>query len=426
MTPPHFSRTRRAALAGAGLAWALAPSARLRAAAATTLTVAAFPALDEIVKAALPRFKELQPEVTVKVISRQFADHHAAMTTALSTSSQLPDVMALEVGYVGRFAQGGGLEDLSAAPFDAQRHRAAWVPYAVDQGSDKGRIVAVPSDIGPGTLLYRADILQRAGLKEADLTTSWDSYVEAGRQLKSRTSAYLVAHAREVKDIVIRTGLAGGEGLYFDRDSRVLVDSPRFARAFELAQQVRKAGLDARVNAWSNEWTTAFRRGTLATQMSGAWLAGHLSNWLAPDTRGQWRAAPLPGGVAAAYGGSFLAIPRRADPARKAAAWELIRLLTLDRTRQLAAFKAQDAFPALVAAHDDPFFAEPLPFLGGQAARQLWRDTARRITAVPVHRQDAFAEEVVNTELDKVLDQGKAVAPALADARRQLERRARR
>lgn len=424
MNPSLPSRTRRAALASAGLA--LAPIARLRAAAPVTLTVAAFPALDEIVKAALPRLRELAPDVTVKVVSRQFADHHAAMTTALSTSSQLPDVMALEVGYVGRFAQGGGLEDLSAAPYDAQRHRAAWVPYAVDQGSDAGRIVAVPSDIGPGTLLYRADILQRAGLKEADLTASWDSYVEAGRALKSRAGAYLVAHARELKDIVIRTGLTGGEGLYFDRDSRVLVDSPRFARAFELAVQARKAGLDARVNAWSNEWTTGFRRGTLATQMSGAWLAGHLSNWLAPDTRGQWRAAPLPGGVTAAYGGSFLAIPRRADAARKAAAWALIKLLTLDRTRQLAAFKAQDAFPALVAAHDDPFFAEPLPFLGGQAARQLWRDTARRITAVPVHRQDAFADEVVNTELDKVLDQGKAVVAALADARRQLERRARR
>ena len=80
----------------------------------------------------------------------------------------------------------------------------------------------------------------------------------------------------------------------------------------------------------------------------------------------------------------------------------------------------------LIVASDDAFFAEPLPFLGGQAARQLWRETARRIAAVPVHRQDAFADEVVNTELDKVLDQGKAVAAALADARRQLERRARR
>ena len=189
---------------------------------------------------------------------------------------------------------------------------------------------------------------------------------------------------------------------------------------------MRQAGLDARIGAWSNEWTTAFRRGTLATQMTGAWLAGHLNNWLAPDTKGKWRAAGLPGGVAAAYGGSFLAIPRRADAARKAAAWDLIRLLTLDRGMQLAAFKSQDAFPSLLAAHDDPFFAEPLPFLGGQPARTLWRDTARRITAVQVHRQDAFAEEVVNTELDKVLDHGKAVSAALADAKRQIERRARR
>ena len=399
-------------------AWASSP---------LTLTVAAFPALDEIIKGALPAFARTHPQVTVKVVSRQFTDHHAAMTTALSTSSQLPDVMALEVGYVGRFAQGGGLEDLSAAPYDAGQQRGAWVPYAVDQGSHDGRIVAIPSDIGPGTLLYRSDIVAQAGLKETDLTGSWEGYVEAGKRLKSRTGAHLLAHAREIKDIVIRTGVAAGEGLYFGRESQVLVQTPRFTRAFELARQVRAAGLDARIGAWSNEWTTAFRRGTLATQMTGAWLAGHLNNWLAPDTRGKWRAAALPGGVAAAYGGSFLAIPRRAaSAAHKAAAWELIRLLTLDRGMQLAAFKSQDAFPALLAAHDDPFFAEPLPFLGGQTARALWRDTARRITAVQVHRQDAFAEEVVNTELDKVLDQGKAVAAALSDASRQIERRARR
>ena len=50
------------------------------------------------------------------MVSRQFSDHHTAMTMALSTSIHLPDVMALEVGYVGRFAQGGGLQNLAAAP----------------------------------------------------------------------------------------------------------------------------------------------------------------------------------------------------------------------------------------------------------------------------------------------------------------------
>jgi multiple sugar transport system substrate-binding protein len=206
----------------------------------------------------------------------------------------------------------------------------------------------------------------------------------------------------------------------------VLVTSQRFVRAFELARTVRQKRLDAKVSAWSNEWSEGFKRGALATQMSGAWLAGHLSNWLAPDTRGKWRAAQLPEGAFAAYGGTFLALPRRAPAANKALSWELIQLLTLNREMQLAAFKAQDAFPAAVDTFDDPFFEQPIPFLGGQAARVLWREATRRITAVAVHRQDAFASEVIDTELDKVLDRGKDIGEALADAEKLLALRAHR
>jgi multiple sugar transport system substrate-binding protein len=69
---------------------------------------------------------------------------------------------------------------------------------------------------------------------------------------------------------------------------------------------------------------------------------------------------------------------------------------------------------------------QPIEFLHGQPARLLWRSAARKITAVDVHKQDSFADEVINTELDKVLDQGKDIATALADAQRLLERRAHR
>jgi multiple sugar transport system substrate-binding protein len=206
----------------------------------------------------------------------------------------------------------------------------------------------------------------------------------------------------------------------------VLVSSPRFVRAFELARQVRQNKLDAKVSAWSNEWSEGFKRGTLATQLSGAWLAGHLSNWLAPATRGLWRALQLPEGGFAAYGGTFFAIARSAPTAHKLLAWDLIQLLTLNREMQLAAFKSQDAFPALVSTYDDPFFEQPLPFLGGQPARVMWREATRHIQAVAVHKQDAFAGEVIDTELDKVLDRGKAIPVALADAARLLDKRARR
>ncbi len=390
-----------------------------------TLIVAAYPAVDEIVMSAIPAWKRLHPGVDIKVVSRQFSDHHTAMTTALSTSVYLPDVMALEVGYVGRFAQGGGLEDLSRLPYDINRFRARWVPYAVQQAtSRKGAVVAVPTDIGPGTLLYRSDILAKAGISEAELTRSWSSYVASGVKIKAATGAYLMAHARDMKDIVIRTGIQPGEGLYFDDQSRVLVTAPRFVRAFELAREVRRGKLDARVGAWSNEWSEGFKRGTIATQMTGAWLAGHLNNWLAPNTKGQWRAAPLPEGAFAGYGGTFFAMPRSAPAENKLLAWEFIQLMTLNREMQLSAFKSQDAFPALLETYDDPFFEQPIEFLGGQSARVGWRSAAKQIAAVSVHKQDAFADEVINTELDKVLDRGKDIGAALADAERLLKQRA--
>ena len=416
---------RRAVLA-AGLAVAL-PLPRVHAAARRTLTVAAFPLVDEIVKAAIPRWQRMHPDVDIKVVSRQYADHHTAMTTALSTSVYLPDVMTLEASYVGRFSHGGGLEDLSRPPYDGTRFRSRFVPYAYDTGVNRrGALVALPTDIGPGTLLYRIDLLSKAGLTEADLTPSWEAYVDAGVKIKAATGAYLVANAQNVKDIVIRGGLRPGEGLYFDRDSRVLVNSPRFVRAFELAREVRRHKLDARVSAWSNEWAEGFKRGTLATELSGAWMVGQMANWVAPDTKGLWRAAQLPESTFVGYGGSFYAIPRQATAANKPLAWELIQLLTLDHERQFAAFKSQDAFPALLETHDDPFFEEPLPFLGGQRARMLWRDAARRITATEVHKQNNFADEVIGTELDNVLDRGKDIGRALADAERLLQRRAHR
>ena len=391
------------------------------------LTVAAFPNIDAIVKAAIPQWQRLHPEIDIEVVSRQYVDHHTAMTTALSTSTYLPDVMALEFSYLGRFAQGGGLQDLSRVPYRVGDLRARFVPYAYDQAINRrGEVVAVPTDIGPGTLLYRADLLAKAGLGVADLTASWESYVDAGLRIKAATGAYLIANARNIKDILIRSDIGPREGLYFDQDSRVLVTSARFERAFALARKVRRNQLDARVNAWSNEWAEGFKRDRLATVLSGAWMLGQLATWIAPDTRGRWRAAQLPDDTFVSYGGSFYALPRQAPAENRALAWEFIQLLTLNRELQFAAFKSQDAFPALLETYNDPFFEQPVAFLGGQRARLLWRDAARRITATQVHKQDIFAEEVIDTELDNVLGRDKDIGRALADAQRLLERRARR
>ena len=73
--------------------------------------MASFPSFDEAVKAAIPLYKKAHPDVEIKLVSIAFADHHNAMTTALATGVNLPDVMAVEVGFIGKFAASGGLED---------------------------------------------------------------------------------------------------------------------------------------------------------------------------------------------------------------------------------------------------------------------------------------------------------------------------
>lgn len=391
-----------------------------------TLTVAAFPSLDSAIKAIIPAWNKLHPNVTIKLQAQEYADHHNAMTTALATGQGLPDVMAVEIGYVGKFAEGQGLEDLNKAPYSAGQYKKLFTPFTIAQAtSADGRYIAMPTDIGPGTFFYRKDVLDKAGVNPLAMTASWESFIAAGKKIKAKTGASLINTAASINNVIIRTNLKPGEGIYFDKNNNLLVgpDNARFVRAFTLSKQVRDAGLDAKIGEWSNEWYDAFKKGTVATQFSGAWLTGALQNWMAPDTKGLWRVQNLPEKGFASWGGSFYAIPTKA--VNKQWAWEFIKFMTLDQGSQITAFKDNGAFPALLAAQKDKAFSEPVDFLGGQKARILWRDAAAKTQPIDVNKYDSVAEQILQTELTNVLEQGKDIKQALTDARAQIARRAR-
>jgi multiple sugar transport system substrate-binding protein len=414
-----------AAAAMAVHAIAASPAAAAAPATPVTITVASFPDLDRAVKVALPLWEKLHPEIKVKLVSLQIEDHHNSMTTALAAGAHLPDVMAIDFGYIGIFAESKGLEDLNQPPYGAEQFRKQFVPYTYAQATNsRGNLAAMPADIGPGMLFYRKDLMDKAGIKEADLTKSWESYIESGKKLKAATGTYLLSRAGDLKDILIRANLQNGEGLYFGDKGKVLVDSPRFVRAFEMAKAARVAGIDAKSVLWTSEWSEGFKRGKVASQMMGSWLSGHLAKWLAVDSKGQWRAASLPGGALASYGGSFYAIPKKA--AQKPAAWEFIKFMTTNKDVQLNTLKEIAAFPALLAAHADPVMDEAQPYFGGQKTRALARDTATKIPVIRVDKYDWMANEVINSELENVLVQNKDIKTALADAKALIERRARR
>ncbi|MEW6420707.1 MAG: extracellular solute-binding protein [Deinococcota bacterium] len=405
-----------------------APALGLAAAQTKTITVSVFPDLDSVVKAALPGFKKLYPNIDVKINSLAYADHHTALATALSTGKGAGDVVAVDFGYIAKFAEGNGLVDLRGAPYNAGQYRSQFVAYTFPQATaSDGRLVAMPTDIGPGSMFYRTDLLKKAGVRPSDLNRSWESYIAAGKKVvAANPGSFLIPDASEAAQIILRTGLGAGEGLYFDKSGKVLVgpDNPRFVRAFTTAKQIRDAKLDARAGAaFSPEWTTAFQKGNLATEFSGAWLVGHMQNWLAKDYSGKWAAQNLPGGTYASWGGSFYAIPQQSQ--NKAEAWALIKYLTTNPAQQVLAFKITGAFPALRAAANDPVFNEGVPYLGGQKARILWRQAALKIQPLDVNRLDPVAEQIVNDALNSVLDGSKDVRTALTEAQMLITRRVR-
>lgn len=93
---------------------------------------------------------------------------------------------------------------------------------------------------------------------------------------------------------------------------------------------------------------------------------------------------------------------------------------------QIEAFRGYDAFPSLIEAQNDAFIDQPIEYLGGQKARQLWKVAAGKIPAMAVDKFDPVATEVVNAELENVLEKNKDIKAALADAQAAVAKRVRR
>lgn len=66
---------------------------------------------------------------------------------------------------------------------------------------------------------------------------------------------------------------------------------------------------------------------------------------------------------------------------------------------------------------------QPIEHLGSQKAGRPWKVAVNKIAAYDVDKYDRVADEVVNAELEKALQQDKDIKTALADAQAQQMRR---
>lgn len=374
-----------------------------------------YPDYDSQLEAILGGF----PDHNVELLMNEHGGHHDKLKTNLATGSGAGDVVLVDRGFVGSFINSGGFVDLTDrfAPY-----KDDFAEYAVAQGQGAdGRQYAVPVDLGPGVMYYRRDYMEDKGYDVDNVIDDWDSYLDYGRELK-KDGILLIGDATAVATAYWNFNVEPGNGLFFDAEGEPLVTGPRFQRAFELAKAVRDEGMDGEISEWTEEWYAGFREGRFATQLSGAWLLGHLQNWMAPETSGNWGVSNLPDGIYGTWGGSFLAIPKQSE--HQQAAWDLVEYM-ISEDIQRAGFENIAAFPAHTGTYDDPMFDESIEFLRGQQARLLFADIAQNIEPVQPHEGDQIAESLMTTALEQVLNDGVDIDTALANAERQIRRRVR-
>lgn len=385
-----------------------------------TISIGAFGDLEAAYKAvfATADFKAKYPNVTIKFQTSDFSGHHNRLTTVLAAGEATNDIESLEIGYVAKFVEGGGLTDLAQAPFNGLTAGKDIVKFAMSNATTKkGSLVAMPVDIAPAVLFYRKSLADKAGVN-FDNMKSWDEFIAAGKKLlkdrdgDGKIDQFAIPHANEVAMMPLN----GGKGGWFGPNGKVLEPKQKFIDALNLVKNIRDAKIDADLGGWSGPWIQAFPDGNVAAIVNGAWWGGTMKTWVCPDLSGDWRVAYLPGKVYASQGGTYLSIPEAVPAAQKAVAWEILKYLSTSPVAQITTFKTIDAFPALTSVYNDPVMSEPVEFFGGQKVRLIYGDIARNIPPMQVSEYDAAINSIFGNGVTDVLVNGKTAEQAYATA----------
>ncbi|WP_028974169.1 extracellular solute-binding protein [Spirochaeta cellobiosiphila] len=353
-------------------------------------------------------FKSKYPNINIEYQMADFDGHHNRLTTVLAAGEATNDIEALEVGYIAKFVEGGGLTNLASAPFNGQEVGKDIVKFAMANATTrKGNLVAMPVDIAPAVLFYRKSLADKAGI-DFDNLKSWDEFIEVSKKLVADSDGdgtvdkFAIPHASEVAMMPLNGGKSG----WFNKKGQALEPKEKFISSLELVRDIRQAGIDGDLAAWTGPWTQSFADGTVAAIVNGAWFGGSLKSWIAPDLAGDWRVAYLPGKTYAFQGGTYLSIPQNVPAEQKAAAWEIIKYLTTTANAQLTTFKTIDAYPALTTVYDTPIMHEPVPYFGGQKVREIYADVAKHIPSDTVTEYDAAVLAVFNNAITDVIVNG--------------------
>lgn len=295
---------------------------------------------DALFADALTKLREKHPDMTINVDYRvlPYADTRKQILTAMAGKTPL-DLISVDQIWLGEFAQGGFLSDLTDLT-NSWNRSFDWYKTNWDGGMYNGKVYGIWAWTDVRAMWYWKDILNQSGVNPESLST-WDGYLEASKKIGDSTrgkgieAMHLVGASHSPDMWYPYLWMQGGEivkqktghpenGTYWFP----AYNSTEGVKALEFLKNQVNAGIKPQINHF---WGQEFADKKFAVMLEGSWLLGHFNRteWNTLDKNvGMIPMFPVPksGDTSATMmGGWMLGIPQTST--NKALSWELLSLM---------------------------------------------------------------------------------------------------
>ncbi|MFD6264922.1 ABC transporter substrate-binding protein [Micromonospora chalcea] len=361
-------------------------------------------------KADVDVYTKAHPDVRIKLTEVGSTTETAQALTAALAGGKVPDLVLIQADDLPKFMQSpDNFVDLTT--LGANDIKGNYLDWVMAQSTTKdGKIIGVPTDVGGLAVAYRTDLFKAAGLptdreEVSKLWPTWDEFINVGKTYVQKTGKPFVDNT---PTSVFFQAVNQGSQRYYNADRKLDYDNEQVKAAFDVTLKAFDAGISAKQGSFSSGWTAAMKKGDYAVVCSPSWMLSQMKT-NAPETNGKWDIATIPGG-SGNWGGSFLAIPKRAKNAK--AAWNYISEMQSPKG-QLDHFLLQGSLPTTPSVYTDPqLVGKTDPFFSNAPIGKIYTQSVVGIKPFYFGPQDGpIGTEFLNTLTS--VEQGK-VNPANA------------
>ena len=335
-------RTLLKAGAGLGASMMYWGAASAQAQVSLTMTSWGGPAEVDAFNALIARYKDVKPNVAVKLDFVPSGQYYQQLDTRLA-GKQAPDIFRAQYQQIGRYAQNGAAIDLTQY-LDGSA-ATNFIPSVWKAVNYQGRIHALPHHTDTFALFYNADAMAKLGITpptSLDKSWTWAEFIAVARKIKDggefnypfamawqnsnayRWLMYLYQHGGKLLD----DGLTGPA-----------INSKAGIETIAWTQDWFKSGLvPPNTSLKSSEPTqNLFATGKIAMLLNGDWQIPFINE----QAKFKWGVTYMPRDVAMAsdLGGNALAVSR--DSKNAAAAADFVKFMVEDEAMKYFVTKAQ-------------------------------------------------------------------------------------